>query len=124
MQCPYVLVIEDETAIRETLKLTLELNGHSVRTASNGQEGLNALADPEKPALVLLDLMMPVMDGWQFLKAVENSSDMALRQIPVVVITALGDRARTVREHGSVRDMIKKPLNIDTLLKVVGEYCH
>jgi two-component system, chemotaxis family, chemotaxis protein CheY len=113
-----ILVIEDNEGIRETLRLTLELEGFEVATAANGKLGLETLYGPQKPCLILLDLMMPVMDGWAFAEAM--GQDIALATIPIVVVTAVAENAKDVK---LARGVIKKPVDMDVLLRTVREYC-
>lgn len=112
-----LLVIEDEKDIREVLRSALELEGYRTFTASNGQEGLQALERLPRPCLILLDMMMPVMNGWEFLKALKESDVLAT--IPVVVVSAAGERARDSKANG----FIKKPIDLDLLLELVKRYC-
>lgn len=72
MNCRSILIIEDEKAIRETFRLALEMEGYQVNEASNGKEGLEALSTMPRPCVILLDLMMPVMNGWAFIRALEE----------------------------------------------------
>ncbi len=118
MQSKTILVIEDDRTIRNTIKLILELEGYKVLLAADGREGLNLLSDVPAPCLILLDLMMPVMTGWEFIEALE--ADQVLMAIPVVVVTAFSEKAEKVK---SERKVIKKPLEFDTLLAVANEYC-
>lgn len=111
------LVIEDDPAIRETLKLVLEMEGYQVFTASNGKEGIELLRDIPKPCIILLDLMMPVMNGWEFVEAIEK--DVILATIPVVVVSAFTDRTKTIK----ATDVIKKPVDLSALLKILQDYC-
>lgn len=113
-----ILIIEDEKAIQEVLKDAIELEGYNVSTADNGQEGLNILPRMPTPCLILLDLMMPVMNGWQFAEAI--SKDMVLATIPIVIVTAYGDRAGLIPSKG----VLKKPVDLDTLLNVVKKWCN
>jgi CheY-like chemotaxis protein len=117
MQSKSILIVEDDESIRDTLWMFLEFEGYSVYTASNGQEGVNLLPTMPDACLILLDLMMPVMDGWQFAEAIRL--DSKLSSIPIVVITAFSEKAASVRANG----MLKKPVNLDSLLKVVQQYC-
>jgi CheY-like chemotaxis protein len=112
-----ILVVEDDEGIRETLKFALELDGYKVSTAANGQEGIELLQTIPKPGLILLDLMMPVMDGWGFIAALEK--DMAFSTIPVVVVSAFADKAKTIR----AAEIITKPMNFEHLMEVVKKYC-
>ena len=97
----------------------LELEGYRVRTATNGKEGLAALPGMATPCLILLDLMMPVMDGWAFAEALRQDDKLA--SIPVVVVTAFADKARPVRQASGV---LKKPVSLEYLLQMVRQYCH
>src|SRR5689334_14997884 len=101
MQCKSVLIVEDDRSIRETLKLTLEFQSYTVFAASNGREGIEMLQKMPRPCLILLDLMMPEMDGWAFVDALEE--DMILASTPVVVVSAFSDRAKPIR----AREIIK-----------------
>jgi CheY-like chemotaxis protein len=117
MTCQSVLIVEDEQTIRETLQLTLEIEGYSVYTAENGKDGLEQLRQIPKPCLILLDLMMPVMNGWQFVEALHENT--VLTTIPVVVVTAFNERTRSIRADG----VMKKPVDLDALLATVKRYC-
>jgi CheY-like chemotaxis protein len=86
----------------------------------NGREALDGLQKCEHPCLILLDLMMPVMDGWQFLQERRRLGDI-VASIPVVVVSAVADRAQA-RDSG-VRDYVKKPVDLDILFRVVHEHC-
>ena len=118
LRCSSVLIVEDDEAIRDILKMTLELEGYSVATAENGRDGLALLPTMPRPCLILLDLMMPVMDGWAFANALKG--DATLSAIPIVVVTAFEDKGKTMREAHSV---IGKPVDIDLLLKTVKTHC-
>lgn len=83
-----VLVVDDDLSTREVLKLLLSNEGFSVATASDGAAALEQLRRGVHPGLILLDLMMPIMDGWQFRR--EQLSDPRLADIPVIVCTAAG----------------------------------
>lgn len=112
-----ILVIEDDPVIRETIQLALELEGYRVVTASHGGEGLRCLSQIRRPCLILLDLMMPVMDGFEFLRQFKKESRLA--SIPVVVITAFDELAKNI----GVSAVIKKPLNLDVLSKTAHQWC-
>lgn len=85
-----ILVVEDDKALRGALSEALEDEGYSVRKASNGREALQDLtAEGPSPQLILLDLVMPQMNGWQFL--LERKRDLRLSRIPVLVMTSLWD---------------------------------
>lgn len=110
-----ILVVDDEPDIRETLRNLLEEEGYAVRCAENGQEALDALYDGSPlPSLILLDMMMPVMSGDDFLYAFRNIA--AFRLIPVVVITA-----STIQRPQGATCLLRKPIDIDRLLSIIGE---
>jgi CheY-like chemotaxis protein len=116
-----VLVVEDDQDIRESIAETLEEEGFSVVTAAHGgiaMENLRRAA--RRPSLILLDLMMPVMNGWEF--CAELRKDGANSEIPIVVLS--GD-AR-VSDHASslgAIDVLAKPITLAQLLDVVKRYC-
>ena len=111
-----VLIVDDDDSIRETLELVLQTYEYATATAAHGEEALAWLRQHVLPRLILLDLMMPVMDGWQLLEHLRQ--DDRLRQIPVIVITAFG------RELGSAGRFpsLRKPVELKDLLSVVGTY--
>jgi CheY-like chemotaxis protein len=113
-----VMVIEDDFAIRETLRELLEDEGYGVVWASNGQEALAQL-ERHTPRLILLDLMMPVMDGWEFRSA--QRRDPVLARIPVVVISA--DHALDQKVPALAADgWLAKPFELDALLATLRRY--
>jgi CheY-like chemotaxis protein len=115
--CKAVVVIEDDDMIRETLKYALEFEGYTVFTAANGRLGVEMLPNIPKPCLILLDLMMPVMNGWEFVEAI--GKNMVLATIPIVVVTAFKEKAQTIQ----ARKVVKKPVDLDYLFQIVKEYC-
>src|SRR4051794_9030472 len=96
----------------------LELEGYRVESAANGKLALERLGAGVRPAVILLDLMMPVMDGWQFRQA--QVRDSSLARIPVIVVSAAG-RERTTQIDAD--DFLSKPVNLDELLARVTHYC-
>ena len=111
-----VLVVDDDPDILQTLALCLSSEGYRVTTASNGQEALDLL-DKEQPACVLLDLMMPVMDGWQFVTELEQRGG---RKAPLLILSA--DRA--VQGHATklrAEAYLAKPFDLDELLGKVHQ---
>jgi len=105
-----VLIIDDDDESREALAEMLALHGYVVATATDGSEALGYLRAGNRPHAILLDLMMPVIDGWDF--RTEQKRDAALAQIPVIVISAAG---RLVDAEHSMR----KPVEIDALLTML-----
>ena len=116
-----VLVVEDDRDIQETMIDVLEDEGFRVAAAGNGREALDYLARAaEPPKLILLDLMMPLMDGFQFREEQRRHPEWA--DIPVVVLTAhlqIRDLAQSLQAD----DYIRKPLQLDSLFGVVRRYC-
>jgi len=112
-----ILLIEDEVDIRNILKDVLEWEGYCVYTASNGKEGMEILPEIPAPCLILLDLMMPVMNGWEFADALET--DRAYADIPIVTLSAFSDPEKRIRAAGS----IKKPVDLDALFTLVRKHC-
>ncbi len=115
----HVLVVDDDRDIRETLQELLEQEGYDVDIAKNGHEAL-ALARREHPALILLDLFMPVMDGLEFRRA--QIEDPSLAHIPVVVVSAAAGMETRIGELG-VAGYLEKPLRIEQLFEIVKRYC-
>jgi CheY-like chemotaxis protein len=115
-----ILVVEDNDDVREMMALALELEGHTVWSAAHGRDALALLrARPERPRLILMDLMMPVMNGWELRAALK--ADPRLATIPIIVISAVtAEIAQRIRDARYV----PKPVDLDRLLDVVCEYCH
>lgn len=107
-----VLVVDDEPDLLDVMRFVLESEGFGVETARNGKEALERICAGWAPGLVLLDLMMPVMNGWTFLD--EVSKHPALKEIPVVVLTA--SRAEGVPGAAVV---LHKPIDLGLLIQTV-----
>ncbi len=114
-----ILIVEDDDDIRFSLKEMLEIEGYQVDIARNGREGLDVLSQLDFPCLILLDLMMPVMSGDEFLLAKNQLPEIA--KIPVIIVSAVADRTRVDRP--GVVQFVRKPIHMETLLRVVEEYC-
>jgi CheY-like chemotaxis protein len=111
-----VLVVEDEEESRETLRELLELEGYRVLTAVNGQEALDALsASGDEICIVLLDLFMPVLDGWQVVETLR--ADGRLDSTKIVIITSAAYRAP------SGLPVFEKPLDLDKVMSAVQQLC-
>jgi CheY-like chemotaxis protein len=106
---PSVLVVDDDDAIREVIAEVLRDEGYDVSSAGNGEQALRELRKSPHPDLVLLDLMMPVMSGWELLELLQSNADLS--GIPVVVVSAM--TAPGVCEH------LTKPIDLDRLLATV-----
>jgi CheY-like chemotaxis protein len=115
-----VLVVEDDEALAGAIASTLEEEGVGVTVARNGRAALEKLRGSFRPCLILLDITMPVMNGFEFRQ--EQLRDVSLAGIPVVVCTADGRLAQKALALG-VAAFLKKPLTAAELLRVVRDYC-
>lgn len=113
-----ILVVEDDTSIRELLVELLESEGYVVGAAVNGLEGLKYLQQ-ETPDLILIDLMMPVMDGYSF--RTEQLKNATWSKIPTVVMSAEAN-AKEKMKHFNVTAFLSKPVELDTILHTVANF--
>lgn len=115
-----VLIVDDDEAIRGLLVELLRLAGYSTATAVDGEDALCYLRANPLPAVILLDLMMPRMDGWEFRR--EQRTDSRLAGIPVIVTSAV---SRDEQVANSIRAVayLDKPFNSKLLLQLVGLFC-
>ncbi len=110
-----VMVVDDDAGSLAALADVLSLEGYLVETMSNGQEALEHLrAAAEPPVLIILDLFMPVMDGWQFLAEMKTDARLSQLHIPVIVVTAFNAK---VEEADAV---IRKPIDLERLLHTIN----
>lgn len=116
-----VLVIEDDNDIRTTLKMLLELEGYRVFTAQNGREGLELLSNCPEPCLILLDMMMPEMNGWEFMEVRRHTQVLA--SIPVIVVSAAASMSGRPGLPPGTDGYIKKPVDLEKLLAEVSRHC-
>jgi CheY-like chemotaxis protein len=117
--CRRALVIEDDEDTRDVLTMLLTVLGFEVREAKNGKEALDTLAT-WRPDLIVLDLMMPVMNGWAF--RAEQRRIPEVRDIPVVVLSARAPPFRP--EDGlDVAELLPKPFELDSFLSAVARHC-
>lgn len=115
MTAKKILVVEDDAAIREVLTEILELDGYEVDAASNGEEGLQSLAKKPLPHLILLDLMMPVKDGFAFRS--EQLANPVWSKIPVIVLSANANLEVRINQMGQQKlPFLKKPVDLDVIL--------
>lgn len=112
-----VLIVEDDADLRDNFRAILEDRGYAVATASNGREALEVLGHIERPRVILLDVMMPVMSGPEFLDAVKG--DPRCRDIPVVIVSACAD---VVDDSAPVAGFLCKPVSVERLLSWVGRF--
>ncbi len=111
-----LLIVEDDDGARVALGDIFDYEGYPVALCSNGQEALDYLRSRPLPALIILDLQMPVMNGWQFCR--ERRKDAAIASVPVVVITAFQFPGNL-----DVDAVMHKPIDIERLLSTVRHYC-
>ena len=112
----HVLVVDDDSAIVSTVEAVLLDEGYEVATAGDGREALQQL-DREMPTLVLLDMRMPIMDGWTFAEEVKRRG----LELPIVVMTAAQDARRWASEIGAT-GFVSKPFDIDDLIQAVADH--
>ena len=115
-----VVVVEDDPDIRESIREMLEFEGYPVVAFENGKEALERLHESPNPGLIILDLMMPVMNGVQFLRA--RQSDESLAEIPCFVVSAVGGAKELLRE--GAQGFLQKPVDAGAILDVVRTYIH
>jgi CheY-like chemotaxis protein len=111
-----ILVVDDDPDLAEVLDRVLEKSGYAVTWAKNGQEALRCLRDRQPLDVVLLDLMMPVMNGWEF--RAEQLKDPSMSGIPVVVFSGHGKLEQNAGSIGAVANL-RKPISLQELLTVL-----
>lgn len=111
----FVLIVDDDKDIQSSIKMILELHGYNVSCVSNGQEALDSFKQGLLPSVILLDLMMPVMDGFEFMKVINK--DLDLLKIPIIVMTAARNKTQEIKDHIT----LLKPFDVKALLKAIGE---
>ena len=115
-----VLVVDDDPDVREGMLAIFQACGYPAVGAANGYDGLQILKAGERPGLIVLDLMMPVMDGWQFRTAQMQQDDLAA--IPTLVCSARSDAEPPARSMGAIA-YLQKPIDFDRLLDIVEAHC-
>ena len=111
-----VLIVEDEEDLRELMRDALQMHGYTVVTAEEGTDALRKIDDIGRPCVILLDLLMPGMNGWDFFDKVRERPELA--SVPVIIHSSAASRAPV----GATR-VLQKPLAFDSLLSIVAEYC-
>jgi CheY-like chemotaxis protein len=115
-----ILVVDDDRSIRETLGDILSGEGYHVELAENAAVAIDRIRKGPPPHLVLLDLMMPVMSGWEFLEVAEQ--DELLSRIPVLVVSAMPAPLSAPESRGGVKAFLRKPVKLDELLDLVRQH--
>ena len=112
-----ILLIEDDIDIRESIRQLFEVEGYPVSSAGDGKEAWRILGEEPLPSLIFLDMMMPVMNGWEFL--VKLRAEPRTAEIPVVIVSAVASETRSL----DVAGFIKKPLEVESLLLYARKFC-
>ena len=115
-----ILYVEDDIDTRDVVSLALEEQGYGVLGVANGQTALDYLRSSPPPCLILLDLMVPVMDGWQFMAV--RARDPDLMAIPVVIVSAHASIQRQTTPLKAA-GYLTKPIDMDLLFETVRKYC-
>jgi CheY-like chemotaxis protein len=113
-----ILVVDDDDDVREVMTMALENSGYKVINAADGAQCLEILGRVPRPCLILLDLMMPRMDGWQVCAELERRPELS--EVPVVVLTG---NVRATVTGLKVAGFLRKPFDLATLLGVVRRHC-
>ena len=118
-----IVIVEDDESIREVLQLAMELEGYEVRTANNGEEAFSLLKELKVPCLILTDLMMPRMNGYEFIELASQTHTIA--SIPIVIVSGTPNESevKVMTESGKIKGLIKKPISLDYLMSIVHEHC-
>src|SRR5256885_6745720 len=115
-----LLIVEDDADIREDLADLLGDRGYQTVTAANGVEALELLRSGDLPSLILLDLMMPVMDGWQL--RMELLKDSTLARVPIILLSGAGNLHTETASLGAV-GYVSKPFKLEQLISILERYC-
>ncbi len=118
MKLTTVLVVDDDAEIRQALAELLEDEDYGVRLAANGKEALELVSSGLRPDVILLDVMMPVMDGWHFLSARLKYPELV--EVPIIIISAGQEAEREAHKVG-VFEVAKKPLHVDDLIRRIED---
>ena len=119
---PKILIVEDNEDIRSALRMVLELENFECMEAENGIEALTVLKNSSLPELILLDMLMPKMNGWEFVDEIKKDATQPIANIPIVAVTATTEKVQ--RTPGEIQAVIRKPLEVDDLLRVVRGILH
>lgn len=120
MKEPEILLVDDDDELRESIAEGLENSGFSVTRASDGNDALGHLRTSSLPSLVLLDLLMPGMNGWQLCEVMH--ADPVLAEIPIVALTATASMDPESLHLADVADWIAKPFDLEQVLEVIRPF--
>lgn len=118
---PTILLVEDDPDTRRYMVTWLEGEGYDVRVAKNGREAL-AILETEVPCAMIVDLMMPVMDGAELRRRQQQLPDVA--RVPFILVSGTHERARAVARDLGIEDVVPKPCDTARLLGIVASHCH
>lgn len=119
--CKTILVVEDYKPTQDVIRTALEMEGYHVLTADDGKAAVEILQTAKRPCLILLDLMLPIMNGWEFLEELRKASDILLASLPVVVVSAATDAQKAA--SGQAQGYMRKPIDLELLYKTVEKFC-
>ena len=120
MECLKIFIVEDDQAIRETFEDVLRSEGYGVESFSDGQKAIDRLRKAPEPCLVLLDMMMPVMNGEQFMEHF-HTLPATILPIPVFLVSAASNQEQSKKL--GCKGFVKKPVDIDVFLSIVKQFC-
>lgn len=120
MQCPKIFIVEDDRDIREGFETLLKHEGFGVESFANGQEAIDRLRNAPEPCLVLLDMMMPTMNGEEFMNHF-HTLPATILPIPVFLISGTSNPDESKKM--GCRGFLKKPVDLDALLIIVKQFC-
>jgi len=120
VECDVILVVDDNPDLRDGLRLALSEEGYTVETAINGRDALSRLYAGLKPCLIIMDLMMPVMNGFEFREA--QLADARLADIPLIAYSGVTDPRETAQQLRAVA-YVHKPKEVGELTALVRQFC-
>lgn len=115
-----VLIVEDNSAIREMLKLGLEIEDYEVLEAVDGLDALKVLKTVPLPDLILLDMLMPRMNGWEFVSEIKKDFNDPISKIPVIVVSATSEKVQRI--PGEIQEIVRKPIDLEELYDKMRRY--
>ena len=119
-ECDVILIIDDNPDLREGLRVVLGQEGYKVATAINGRDALNRLYTGLKPCLIIMDLMMPVMNGFEFREV--QLADAQLAEIPLIAYSGVTDPRETAQQLRATA-YVHKPAEVEQLAAMVRQFC-